>query len=574
MSAIADSTARIALWLERLAVVGRRIVPEFLEHAFPPTTRVELDRLLTRLVQAGWLVPSTSAFRFARPALREAVYRAMSPHRRKRLHRAAALALQAKPGQSLRLMDAFARAFHLRAAGQWDELRRLLSPLLDAAIRRGQPQRVRTLAQWGLEALDETNEDSASTKTNSDRLSERVAFLEAAADAADRLGHRSEERRWLDQLAELELDPNENPGTACHVYLLHGRHAVATGQYGVARGLFQNAVQFAEAAQDNGLASESLRRLAAVQAHVGDLREARRLAEKSIAQAAHGAQRAVACLQLGLVESLCDDLEPALRQAERALADLRADQDWKLPGIEAAAHLLRGRTYRLLGRPRRAFGSLTRSARLARRAGERRLELEASARLGGLLMDLGRFEEAEARLRDALFGAREIEDRRGQALASLWLGLLLLCVEREGTEADSLLANAESTAGELGLNRVKALALAVHARRHWAVGRAAQAESCATAAHDLLVAHGAELFDRIVIVGTFALVLSDRDRAKNLVRELRRHLRRENGKIEALIARSRHRFATTRLLQAVLTIEGPLYPRISVASDAWSETAD
>ena len=122
----------------------------------------------------------------------------------------------------------------------------------------------------------------------------------------------------------------------------------------------------------------------------------------------------------------------------------------------------------------------------------------------------------------------------------------------------------------------KALALAIHARRHWTEGRTLQAESYATQAHELVAVHGAELFDRIVIEGTFALVLSesDRERAKNLVRDLRRRLRRENGKIEALIARSRHRFATTRLLEAALTIEGPLYPRISVRSESWSETAD
>lgn len=549
------------LWLERLAVVGRRIRPEFLERAFPPTTRAELDRLLTRLVQSGWLVPSSAAFRFARPALREAVYRAMSPHRRRRLHRAAALALAPQPGAGLPLRDGYERAFHLRAGGQWDELLRLLRPLLQATIRRGQPQRVRTLAQWGLDALAV---DPAERPPRPSDADDRVAFLEAAADAADRLGHRREERRWLDRLAELELDPGEHPTAACKVYLLHGRHAVATGQYGVAGGLFGNAVQFADQAGVPELASEARRRLAAVLAHVGNLRDARRLAERSIADAAHGAQRAVARLQLGLIELLDGDLESTLKRVDRALADLRGQEHWKLPGIEAAAQLLRGRTYRLLGRPRRAFGSLTRAAKLARRAGERRLELEASARLGGLMIDLGRLDAAETRLRDALFGAREIEDRRGQALASLWLGLL--CLGRGDGEGDTLMASAERLAGELGLYRVKALVLAVRARRHLAEGRGNAALRTALAARDLLQIHGAELFDRIVIEGTYALVLSSTDRAAatTLVRDLRKLLRRENGRIEALITRTRHRFATTRLLEAVLSIDGPLYPRISL----------
>jgi len=557
------------LWLQRLAVVGRRISPEFLERAFPPTTRAELDRLLTHLVQSGWLLPSGSAFRFTRPALREAVYRSMTPHRRERLHLAAAIALRAAPGQGLRLGDAFARAFHLRAARRWDELLGLLPPLLDAMIRRGQPQRVRTLAQWGLDALDAAAGDGAA------RLDDRLAYLEAAADATDRLGHRSEERRWLDRLVELDLDPVQHPRTACKVYLLHGRHAVATGQYGVARGLFQNAIEFAESADSDELLSEASRRLAAALAHVGDLRAARRLAERAIVTAAHGPQRAVARLQLGLVELLSDELEPALTRAERALADLRGAEDWRLPGIEAAAQLLRGRTYRLLGRPRRAFGSLSRAERLARRAGERRLELEASARLGGLLIDLGRSDEAEARLRDALYGAREIEDRRGQALASLWLGLHLLCVQRDLDEAHGLLAATERIAGEVGLNRVRALALAIRARAHYAAGRVIPAERAAQVARELLDAHGAELFDRIVIEGTWALIVADRDRelARDTIRDLRRRLRRENNRIEALITRSRHRFATTRLLQAALSIEGPLYPRISLGSATWPDAA-
>ena len=91
-----------------------------------------------------------------------------------------------------------------------------------------------------------------------------------------------------------------------------------------------------------------------------------------------------------------------------------------------------------------------------------RLEMEATARLGGLLLDANRPDEAELRLRDAQLMAREIEDRRGQALSGLWLGILLW--EQEAPRAEQELQRVTQLANEMGLSRVEALALAIQAR--------------------------------------------------------------------------------------------------------------
>ena len=45
-------------WLQRLAVVGGHIDADFLMRAFAPPSEGTLDRVLTRLVNAGWLVPA------------------------------------------------------------------------------------------------------------------------------------------------------------------------------------------------------------------------------------------------------------------------------------------------------------------------------------------------------------------------------------------------------------------------------------------------------------------------------------------------------------------------------------
>jgi hypothetical protein len=53
----------------------------------------------------------------------------------------------------------------------------------------------------------------------------------------------------------------------------------------------------------------------------------------------------------------------------------------------------------------------------------------------------------------------------------------------------------------------------------------------------------------------------DRDAAE-IVRELRRRLRRENERIQNEVLRRRHRLASTRLLAAALSDAGVVYPRV------------
>lgn len=562
--AISESYKRLPAgdraWLRRLSIVGGRIETEFLSKAFPDERRAEIDAMLARLVRSGWLVPAGPRYRFTRPALREAVYRSLSREQRLRLHSAAAQAMRPPIGEHLPLEDAFQIAFHLRAAEDHLTLVRLLQPLMSRLLKSGQPQRVHALALWGLESIDEL---PGSVDTG--RM--RIELLEAAVDAADRLGFRKGQRELLDRLSDLRFDPDVDPESVGRVYLLHGRYAVSTGQYGLARGMLRNAVEMFERAGKELEFSESLRRLSLVQGHVGELDDARKLARKALEHAQTDLQQALAHLALGIVDILEDRVEPALANAEKALVFLRKEKDRNLPGAYAAAYMLRARCHRTSGSPARALGSASRAVRLARLAGERRLEAEATARLGGMLLDLDRPEEAEARLREALLLAEEIEDRRGQALARVFLGILLW--ENNDPEAGAMLERAAEMAVETGLNRLEALTRAIQARIVREAGDVERALSSSEQAMELLARYGAELGDRVVITGTHALVLSTLGRdgeAGEHEKKLRERLKRENTRIESPLLRMRQSRASQRLLEAVLSPAGPVYPRMRADS--------
>lgn len=555
-------------WLRRLAVVGGRIEVEFLLRCFPGTVRADLDALLARFVRLGWLVTGGARYRFSRPALREALYRTLSKDQREKLHRAAAASLAQEDGG---LEGLYQRAFHLRSAGAHAELLEDLPELVARLLRSGQPQRVAPLAHWGLAALDALRDRGASRSFDTsagaaaaDRL--RIRLLEAAADAADRLGSREDQRQLLERLADLDIDPAADPESAGRVYLLHGRYAVATGQYGLARGLYKNAVELLERAGARLEWSEALRRLAAVQSHVGDLVDARGLGEKARDAAVNAPQRALALLQLATTGVLEDRLEEALEQTDEAMRLLRSDSSWTLPGALASAHLVRSRVYKGAGDIARALAAARQALDLARSAGERRLVCETTARLGWLLLDIDRPEEAQAQLREAQLLAREIEDRRGEALATLFLGILLW--EADDPEARATLEAAEQVAADLGLARVEQLAVALRARIEHAAGLHERAAATSARAVAGMEKHGAEWNDRVVVLGTHSMCLAsagDAKGAKAAETSLRRQLERENRSLASPALRSRHRRRSEALIEAVVSPEGPVYPRVRLA---------
>jgi hypothetical protein len=542
-------------WCERLAVVGGLISTEFLVRAFPSYGPAEIDAVLARLVRLGWLVPYGDRYRFARPALRDSLLRSLGDAKRRRLHLAAAHGFS-PPAHEASSEELFQRAYHLHQSGEKKELLELALLLLRRESRRASAQRLLTLARYGLDALEgrEATEELGRA---------RLELLEAAADAADRLGRREDERRLLDYMTDLELDPERFPAEGARLYLLHARYAAGTGQYGLARGMLRNALQLSENSKDKGLVSQTCRRMAQVQAQVGEFDEGRKLGERALKLAQGENQRALAHLALAHLDVLEDRIEAALLQVDRALRELRRSAEARA-GVVSYAHLLRARIWRSAGRPRRALGAVQRALRLAHEAGERRLEAEARARFGGLLLDLDRPAEAEAELRDAELLADEIEDRRGQVLVRLWLGLLLW--EEQGPGAEAMIEREIELAREIGFYRAEAFGLAIRARMHRASSKLAAADATSRESALLVERHGAELADSIAILGTRVLVLRALGRAAEAGRveaELAERIERGGRRIRDGSLRRDQRTYARRLLSAVLSPHGPVLPRTS-----------
>ncbi len=539
-------------WLERLAVIGGRLNPSFAFEAFGDASRSEFDRILTNLVRGGWIVGAGGQYRFARPALRAAIYDRLPAKSRRADHYAvaAALAREANGGQEW----IYRRAYHLKAAGEDQELIALVRPHLSLLSSVGEPSHRRSLAKWGLEALE-----------RSPHLATRELSLEllaAACDAANRLGLRDEERLHLDAMADLDLDPDTEAAGAALVYILHGRGSLATGHYGMARGLLRNAEQLAKTAGDDHLRCAALRGLAGIATRQGQLELASDLAINALRLARTPNAAALAWSVRARIELLDGWVERSLRGISRAHQVLPQDDLQSYSAITGSLDSLRARCLRSVGRSNRALGLAQRAVRRSREAGFRRLEVEARSRLGVLMIDLDLFEEADNQLRDALYLAREIEDRDGETLAELMLGILLW--ERDDPEARTSLERATELARELSVHRSEALGLAVGARIARASGHSNEALDASARALELLNHFGAELSDRIVIVGTRALVLSGNrsgSEARQLVRHLRRQLREENDRVRDSAMRRDQRRSQTRLLEATLSPEGPLYPR-------------
>jgi hypothetical protein len=374
--------------------------------AFPPTTRQEVDDLLARLVRHGWLVPAGPRYRFARPACgRPCTGRcpprgacACTPQRR--------AGSRAQGAARPRPRCLFQRAFHLRAA---DEHAGCLGIRARAPARRSAGARRRSGSSVSRAggSRPTTGCPRARARTASACSCSRWRPTPPIASA-----RATEERELLDRLVDLDLDQDVDPASAARLYLLHGRYAAGTGQFGLARGFLRNAVQLAERTEPaRACAARPTGGSPTVQAQIGELVEA---AQAVRARPLRGGRAeppsARAC-------------SPWRRSTRSRIASRTA---WSASG--AALHVLRdlrvpslgvprlreppARAAAALRRPLRAgrLGAARRAVRLAERAGEKRFEAEARARLGALLLDLDRTEEAEAQLREALLCSREIED--------------------------------------------------------------------------------------------------------------------------------------------------------------------
>ena len=542
----------LRLWLQRCAVAGQNFTPRFLAQAFGHTTGEELETVLNEHCASGWLRRTGSRYRFTRGALRLAALRSISSDRRARLHGRVARALQTSKAP-----DPFVLAFHLRLAGDKRGLLDWLEQSLAATREQHKAGRVLTLARWGLDALahqpDLENEDL------------EAALLEAAADSAGQLGHRAQQRQWLDRLTELDLDAGRRPGLAARVYLLHGRAAVESGMFGMAGGLLRNARLLAEQAGDQRTELEARLEHGRVHIACGALQNAREELDPII----HGGRndmpllRALGQLASGLVDLLDNHLEAALAATQLVAQSLSGDARPRAIAALASAHALRSRIERILGHKEEAWSSLRQASELSLRADDRRLEVEIAVRRGRLLLESNQLQEAESELREARWQAGEINDPAGQTTAELFLGVLL--AEQESREGFELLRRVHRELGRLGLKRLQALAEALVARVALSAGQLDQAQARAQDALAQLELYGAELQDRIVIEGTAGVVAvaqGNKAKRRQYERQSLVRVRQEVAKVQSPELRKSLRRAAAAALRAAFSDKGSIYPHL------------
>lgn len=572
---LAELPGRAHVWLERLAVLGSRTDLETITEAWPTARLGPRDEALGDLVRDEWLTSSGRSFRFAHPIEREEVLSCARDERLRRHHAAVAGAL-ARLEERRERRPTYRRAYHLREADDVDGLLAILPELLRRMRDSGHPSRRATLATWGLEALDGMG-------TSGRRHPLRRVLLEALADAADRLGQRDDQRAALEELGDLDLDLTAEPEAAARVYLLHARHALSGGRFGLARGFVRNAEQLGERALEaleHGtleLTEEERLELLDDRAEIarigtrielerGDYDSAAAAAKRALEVGHEPVSRAEARLLMVEVQIQEGDLDAALKGLATARRELRRHRGGLGERtVRAAMNLVSGRAWRLVGRPARAARAFERAQELALQTGVGSIEVEVVARRGRLYADIARVRDAELMLRDALFTARRIEDRRGESLAALFLGILL--GEQEYQGALDLVSRARRLAEDLGLLRVEALARAIEARVARAAGDLDRAHDLAQDAWALVERHGAELPDRIVIGATLALLqgeLGQGGRAEVLEGALRRRIERDNGRLAPGTTRRRHARWSLALLQSSLSADGPLYPRVQL----------
>jgi len=222
---------------------------------------------------------------------------------------------------------------------------------------------------------------------------ERIAWLEAAAEAARRLGDRAAEGRHLGNL-----------GIAYH----------RLGEYRKAIGYYEQALEIDREIGDRRGEGAALGNLGLAYADLGEVRKAIGYYEQALGIAREiGDRRAEGAWlgNLGLAYADLGDVREAIGYYERALKIDREIGDRRGEGADLGNL---GLAYADLGEVRKAIGYYEQALGIAREIGDRRAEGAWLGNLGLAYADLGEVRKAIGYYEQALEIRREIGDRRGE----------------------------------------------------------------------------------------------------------------------------------------------------------------
>jgi hypothetical protein len=398
------------------AVAGPEVRPPLLARVAGLEPSAALD-LLERAARAGVLVAPAEplgTWRFAHDLFREALEERLGAGQRARLHLAIARALEAERAAGGAASPAQLAGHYVLAAGAAEEAVRWSA--LAAREASGRLAHEEAALHWRrvLRILD-----AAPEAGGGDRIGTLLALGDADRRGGDMPAAREDYLRAAD-LARREGDAAGLAGAAL------GMHAVGTRMLqpdDELRGLLEEALAaLGDRAEQAGLRPRVRASLARALAWSGrDLPRARELAERAVAEAEAGADRATqaSCL-LALHNAIWGPGTAAERQelATRIIALAKAAGDREL---EVEARLLRAADLLELADPafRAELGDFFHEAETLRQP---RLRYLAVSRRAMLAVMAGRFDEAERRLEEAFALGSEIgePDAAGVRAEQLW----------------------------------------------------------------------------------------------------------------------------------------------------------
>lgn len=300
------------------AVAGRRFDHGLVaEVAAVPADR--LEPALREAVERRLLVTEGDGYAFRHALLQEAVYRALLPGERQRLHRGFAEALGGRGGEDATLLAE--EAYHRRAAQDPRALEALVRAGSAALGIHAYPEAHRQL-EWALELWEANPALEAAAGLG------RAALLALAGDAA---GLAGESRRGIELLesALSAMDPRAAPEAAGRIHVRLGMLHVDAGDPGEASFAAFKHGEALLPPEPSAARARASGELALVLTSWDRDEEAARKAREAleIARAAGAeAEMGLAHRALGLLE---DDLSAALRYLERAHEIARRTQHFE-----------------------------------------------------------------------------------------------------------------------------------------------------------------------------------------------------------------------------------------------------
>ncbi len=422
-----------------------------------------LPALLRDLLRKGFLQEKEDGYTFAHALIHRAVYRAITPARRRRLHRRAGGVLEAlRPDQVEALL------YHFEQAG---EMERAVHYRLQAAdlVRSRAPQTALEHYERALELVPAGD------------LETRWAALNGKAHALMLLCQREEQAAVLGELERLAEEMGD-PGRLAWVRYDQGWQEVLSGDPLCALARLQEATDLARRSGQTALLGHCHLAIARAHWRIGDteacrqaMEQATRLfhqvgdrdgASRALNMAgsfylafARDYERALACFEENLrlnrqqgnlyreTVSFLNTVIARTRLGDYRWAQVALDQAAEAAArlgarnLQEIGHLWRGICSRALGATRQAQEEAERALAICLETGDHNFALEAWHLLGKIALEEGRYTEAGAALRQGLELAQTYHQHHDAVLLTAALALACLRAGEE-EEAGRLAAQA------------------------------------------------------------------------------------------------------------------------------------